>query len=112
VEPRQQLVRDLDRALAALKDWLREEVRVQLINYREGLKFQYFFPLVDQWLKQQEASLDDTLGSLLGSLTGAAEAMHLAEAERAERHRRLDKLIPLARRIESRLEAPETQTNL
>ena len=36
----------------------------------------------------------------------------LAEAERAERHRRLDKLIPLARRIEARLEAPETQANL
>jgi hypothetical protein len=112
VEPRQQLLRDLERALAALKDWLREEVRVQLINYREGLKFQYFFPLVDQWLKQQEASLDDTLGSLLGSLTGAVEAMHLAEEERAERHRRLDKLIPLARRIEARLEAPETPANL
>ena len=106
VEPRQQLLRDLERALAALKYWLQEEeVGVQLLNYREGLKFQYFFPLVDQWLKQQEASLDDTLGSLLGSLQGAAEAMHLAEAERANRRKRLEELIPLARRIEARLEA-------
>jgi hypothetical protein len=103
-EPRKQLLRDLERALAALKDWLQEEVRVQLLNYREGLKFQYFFPLVDQWLKLQEASLDDTLGSLLGSLQGAAEAMHLAEEERAARRQRLAELMPLAHRIEARLE--------
>jgi hypothetical protein len=104
-EPRKQLLRDLERALAALKDWLQEEVRVQLLDYREGLKFQYFFPLVDQWLKLQEASLDDTLGSLLGSLQGAAEAMHLAEEERAARRQRLTELIPLAHRIETRLAA-------
>jgi hypothetical protein len=109
VDPRRQLLRDLERALAALKDWLQEEVAVQILNYREGLKFQYFFPLVDRWLKLQEASLDDTLGSLLGSLTGAAEAMHLAEEERAARRRRLDELIPLARRIEGRLEAAAGQ---
>ena len=102
-EPRKQLLRDLERALAALKDWLMEELTAQLLNYREGLKFQYFFPLVDQWLKLQEASLDDTLRSLLGSLKGAAEAMHLAEEDRAERRRRLEQLIPLARRIEARL---------
>jgi hypothetical protein len=109
VDPRQQLLRDLARALAALKAWLGSELEGQLLNYREGLKFQYFFPLVDQWLKLQEAGLEDTLGSLLGSLAGAAEAMHLAEAERAERRRRLDQLIPLARRIEARLEAGERQ---
>ena len=104
VDPRRQLLRDLERALAALKDWLKSELESQLLNYREGLKFQYFLPLVDQWLKQQEASLADTLGSLLGSLQGAAEAMHLAEAERADRRRRLSQLIPLARRIEARLD--------
>ena len=109
VDPRRQLLRDLERALAALKTWLGSELEGQLLNYREGLKFQYFFPLVDQWLKQQEASLEDTLGSLLGSLSGAAEAMHLAEAERTERRRRLEQLIPVARRIEARLEAGETR---
>ena len=51
VDPRRQLLRDLERALAALKDWLGSELEGQLLNYREGLKFQYFFPLVDQWLK-------------------------------------------------------------
>ncbi len=108
-DPRRQLLRDLERALAALKDWLMEEITAQLLNYREGLKFQYIFPLVDQWLKEQEAGLADTLGSLLGSLKGAAEAMHLAETERAERRRRLEQLIPLARRIEARLDSGEPQ---
>jgi hypothetical protein len=104
-EPRQQLLRDLKRALAALKAWLQDDLEGQLLNYREGLKFQYFFPLVDRWLQQQEANLADTLGSILGSLQGATEAMHLAEAERAERRRRLDQLIPVARRIEARLDS-------
>ncbi|MCG2773419.1 MAG: hypothetical protein L6277_15195 [Desulfobacterales bacterium] len=110
VDPRKQLLRDLGRALDALKAWLGSELEGQLLNYREGLKFQFFFPLVDQWLKLQEAGLEDTLGSLLGSLSGAAEAMHLAEAERTDRSRRLDQLIPLARRIEARLEAGERQS--
>jgi hypothetical protein len=108
-DPRKQLLRDLERALAALKGWLESEVAVQLLNYRENLKFQYFFPLVDQWLKLQEASLDDTLGSLLGSLQGAAESMHLAEAERTARRQRLEELIPLARRIEARLATAASQ---
>ncbi len=60
---------------------------------------------MDRWLKQQEAGLEDTLGSLLGSLKGAAEAMHLAEGERQAR-RRLEQLIPVARRIEARLAEP------
>jgi hypothetical protein len=107
-EPRKQLLRDLERALAALKEWVQEEVQVQLLDYRERLKFQYFFPLVDQWLKLQEASLDDTLGSLLGSLEGATAAMHLAEEERAARRQRLEELIPLARRVEARLESQAT----
>jgi hypothetical protein len=109
VDPRRQLLRDLKRALATLKVWLGSELESQLLNYREGLKFQYFFPLVDQWLKKQEASLADSLGSLLGSLQGAAEAMQLEEAERAERRRRLEQLIPVARRIEARLEAGPPQ---
>jgi hypothetical protein len=102
-DPRKQLLRELERALAMLKEWLHEEVRVQLINYREGLKFKYFFPLVDQWLELQEASLDDTLGSLVGSLEGVTAAMHLAEEERLARRKRLTHLIPLANRIEGRL---------
>jgi len=73
------------------------------VDDRERLKFQYFFPLVDQWLKAQESGLEDTLGSLFGSLQGVAEAMHLAEEERQERRRRLQEMIPQVKDIESRL---------
>jgi hypothetical protein len=74
-----------------------------MVDYRERLKFQYFFPLVDQWLKAQEAGLEDTLGSLFGSLQGVAAAVHLAEAERQEWRRRLEEMLPRVRDVESRL---------
>lgn len=106
VEPRDQLQRDLERALISLKDWLHEEVQVQLLDYRERLKFQYFFPLVDQWLKQQEAGLEDTLGSLLGSLTGITAAVHLEETERQARESRLEEMLPAVQAIEARLSEP------
>ncbi len=105
-EPRSQLQRDLERALISLKDWLHEEVQVQLLDYRERLKFQYFFPLVDQWLKQQEAGLEDTLGSLLGSLSGLTAAVHLEETERQAREQRLEEMIPAVQAIEARLSEP------
>lgn len=74
-----------------------------LLDYRERLKFQYFFPLVDRWLKRQEAGLEDTLGSLVGSLSGLATAVHLEEAERQAREQRLDEMIPRLQAIEARL---------
>jgi hypothetical protein len=111
-EPRSRLQRDLERALSSLKDWLYEEVQVQLLDYREGLKFKYFIPLVDQWLKQQEAGLEDTLGSLVGSLSGLTEAVHLEETERRIREQRLEQMIPAVQSIELRLEAGGDQTKL
>jgi hypothetical protein len=105
-EPRRQLLRDLIHALDALKDWLQEEVQVQLLDYREGLKFRYFFPLVDQWLKQQEAGVEDTLGSLLGSLSGLTAAVHLEETERQARQQRLAQMLPAVQAIELRLSEP------
>ena len=105
-EPRGQLQRDLERALISLKDWLHEEVQVQLLDYRERLKFQYFFPLVDQWLKQQEAGVEDTLGSLLGSLSGLTATVHLEETERQARESRLEEMIPAVQAIEARLSEP------
>jgi hypothetical protein len=77
-----------------------------LLDYRERLKFRYFFPLVDQWLKEQEAGLEDTLGSLLGSLTGITAAVHLEETERQARESRLEEMIPAVQAIELRLSEP------
>ncbi len=92
--------------VASLQDWLQDEVRVQILDYRERLKFQYFFPLVDQWLKQQEAGLEDTLGSLLGSLSGLTTSVHLEETERQAREQRLEELIPTVQAAELRLSEP------
>ncbi len=105
-EPRRQLRRDLERALTSLKEWLREEVQVGLLDYRERLKFQYFFPLVERWLKQQEAGLEDTLGSLVGSLSGLTAAVHLEGGERQAREQRLEEMIPRLQAIEARLAEP------
>jgi hypothetical protein len=101
--PREQLLRDLTRALKAMKEWLLEQVKVQLVDYGERLKFQYFLPLTDRWLQQQETALSDALGSLLANLEGMTGAMHLEEEERAAHRRRLEELIPQAREIETRL---------
>ena len=103
VEPRRQLRRDLERALDSLKDWLLDEIRVELLDYRERLKFQYLFPLVDQWLQQQQANLVDTLDSLLGSLSGLATMVHLEETERQSRESRLEQMIPAIQAIEAGL---------
>jgi hypothetical protein len=104
VEPRRQLLRDLGRALKAIKEWLQEQVKVQLIDFEERLKFQYFLPLVDQWLKQQETALANTMRSLLTDLEGVAGTMQLEEEERAAKRRRLEELLPQARQIEIHLE--------
>jgi hypothetical protein len=103
VDPRSQLLAQLTRTLKALKGWLVEQVRVQLLDYQERLKFQYFFPLLDCWLKDQEASLENNLGSLLSGLEGVAGAMQLAEEERLARRRRLAELIPQVQRCEQHL---------
>lgn len=102
-EPQRQLRRDLERALTSLKEWLRGEVQVGLLDYRERLKFQYFFPLVDRWLQQQEVGLEDTLGSLVGSLSGLTAAVHLEGGERQAREQRLEEMILRLQAIEARL---------
>ena len=100
---RSQLLKDLSRALGAIKTWLLEQVRQILLDYGERLKFRYFFPLVDYWLKKQEADLNDLMGSLLTDLTGVAEAVRQEEANRAARRHRLGELVPIAQEIETSL---------
>jgi hypothetical protein len=104
IDPRSQLLRDLGRALKAIKEWLQEQVKVQLIDYEERLKFQYFLPLVDKWLQHQETALANTMRSLLTDLEGVAGSMHLEEEERTTRRRRLAELLPQAKNSETILE--------
>jgi hypothetical protein len=98
-------LQSLNRALKIMKKWLEEQVRMQLVDFGERLKFQFFFPLVDRWLKEQEAALDDALGSLLANFEGMAATVHLQEEERAARRRRLEELIPAVKGIEEQLVA-------
>jgi hypothetical protein len=104
-EPQGPLLRDLGRALKTIKNWLKAQVKVQMIDYQERLKFRYFLPLVDQWLQEQENHLDNTLGSLFADLEGVTGAMHLQEEERAVRRRRLGEMIPAVKEMEMQLAA-------
>jgi len=103
---RSQELQDLKHALVSLKKWLREEVRLLLLDCSERLKFRYFLPLVDYWVARQGANLDDLLGSLLTDLKGVAEALNQKEEDRAARGRRLEELLPRARVIEAGLVIP------
>ncbi len=103
LDPRRQLLRDLAWALKALKGWVKEEVQAQLVDYRERLKFQYFVPLVDHWLKTQEATLASNLNSLYANLEGLAGNLHLEEEARARRRRHLEELLPRVREVAARL---------
>ena len=102
-EPRRQMLRDLHKALKVVKAQLQEQVKVHLLDYGERLKFRYFFPLVDQWLKDQEADLDNALGSLMADLKGMAGAAGLEEEDRMGRRRRLEELLPRVEEVEMRL---------
>ena len=103
VDLRRQLLKDLARALKALKLWVKEEAKSQLLDYEERLKFRYFFPLVDQWLTHQEAALKNTLDSLVADLEGVTGDLRLEEEERQARQHRLEELLPEVREIEMRL---------
>jgi hypothetical protein len=50
--------------------------------------------------------VEDTLGSLLGSLSGLTAAVHLEETERQARQQRLAQMLPAVQAIELRLSEP------
>jgi hypothetical protein len=104
-DPRAQLLRDLHGALKAIKEWLQEEVRINLLDFGERLKFRYFFPLSDALTAQLQENLHNLLGALTTDLEGVAEAMQAGEADREARRRRAGELLPRVREIETRLAA-------
>ncbi len=100
---REQQLRDLARALKTIKAWLLEQVRVTLIDYGERLKFRYFFPLVEETVKQQEANLEALIETLTADLEGMADALRQEEAGREVKQSRLRELAAETRDIEARL---------
>ncbi len=110
-DPREQALQDLAWALRAIKDRLREEAKVDLIDFGERLKFRYFFLLVDGLTASLEAHLDDLLKSLLTGLEGVAAAMQEAGADQESRRQRLAALAQRAQEVEAALGGGEGQGN-
>jgi hypothetical protein len=108
-DPREQTIQNLAWALRAMKERLREEARVSLIDFGERLKFRYFFPLVDELSARLEAHLDDLLKSLTADLEGVAAAMHRAGADQERRRRRLGTLAQRAKEVEDNLSLSQHQ---
>jgi hypothetical protein len=108
-DPREQTLQNLAWALKTIKDRLREEARVDLIDFGERLKFQYFFRLVDGLSASLMAHLDDLLKSLLADLEGMVAAMREAEADQETRRQRLMVLAQRAQAVEEELSKREGQ---
>ncbi len=102
-DPREQLVQNLHRALQAIKERLREEAKMSLVDFGERLKFQYLFRLVDGLSASLEAHLDDLLKSLLADLEGVVAAMQQAGEDQETRRRRLAALAQKVKTVEQDL---------
>ncbi len=102
-DPREQTLQNLAWALRTIKERLREEAKVNLVDFGERLKFQYFFPLVDNLTASLEAHLNDLLKSLLADLEGVVQAMHQAGEDQETRRQRLEALAQRARQVEADL---------
>ena len=102
-DPREQTVQSLTWALRAMKERLREEAKVSLIDFGERLKFQYFFPLVDGLGAGLEAHLDDLLKSLLADLEGVMAAMRQAGEDQETRRQSLEALAQRVKALEQKL---------
>jgi hypothetical protein len=102
-DPREQTLRNLAWALKAIKDRLREEAKVGLVDFGERLKFRYFFPLVDGLAASLTDHLDDLLKSLLADLEVMAATMREAESDQESRRQRLTALARRARTLEEEL---------
>jgi hypothetical protein len=108
-DPRERLLQSLTWALQAIKDRLREEAKVSLVDFGERLKFRYFFPLVDGLTASLEAHLDDLLKSLLADLEGVVAAMRQVGTDQESRRQRLMALAERARQVEADLGGGEGQ---
>ena len=102
-DPRGRTLKSLAWALRAIKDRLREEAKVGLVDFGERLKFRYFFPLVDGLAAALTAHLDDLLKSLLADLEVMVATMHEAEADQESRRQRLVALAQRAKLVEEEL---------
>ncbi|MDD3581502.1 MAG: dynamin family protein [Desulfobacca sp.] len=111
---RERLRQSLSEALSRIKNQTLEETQRSLLDYAERLKFRYFFVLVDQVVREQEAGWQTALKSLLVDLDGLKEAIQQQEDYKADWRRRLQGVIAQDQQIETALidlrEAAERET--
>jgi hypothetical protein len=62
-------------ALKQIKSHTQAEMVDNLLSYSEGLKFQYFFPLLEYFATEQEHGLKSALAALLVDLEGVQDAI-------------------------------------
>ena len=88
-------------ALKHIKAHTRTEMADSLLSYSEGLKFQYFFPLLDHLAQDQEKSLKSSLAALLVDLEGVQETISQQSSRKASWRRDLAELALQVERFEN-----------
>ncbi len=79
-----------------------------LLSYSEGLKFQYFFPLLEYLAKEQESGLKSALAALLVDLEGVQEAISQKSHQKEIWRRQIAELAVEVERFENRLSGDST----
>jgi hypothetical protein len=88
-------------ALKHIKSHTQAEMADNLLSYGEGLKFQYFYPLLDFLAREQENGLKSSLAALLVDLQGVQEAISKQSYQKEAWRRQLAELAQEVERFES-----------
>lgn len=90
--PRERLHQALSQALEVIKHRTEQEMVENLLNYREGLKYRYFFPLTTELATAQETVLRSELAAVLVDLAGLNESLAAQRDQKAAWTRKLQDL--------------------
>ncbi len=108
VEQSERLKNSLADALTYIKAHTQAEMLDNLLSYCEGLKFQYFFPLLEYLAKDQESGLKSALTALLVDLEGVQEAISQKSHQKEVWRRQIADLAVEVERFEKDCLALET----
>lgn len=100
-ERRQRLVQSLSGALVSMKKYAKQDLGAALLDYSEGMKFRYFFPLVDQLVAEQENTWTTALSGVLVDLEGFQEVVGQQEEQKHQRRERLATVVEQLQQIEA-----------
>lgn len=83
IPPRERLHQALQQALGVIKRRTEQELAESLLNYAEGLKFRYFYPLISEMAQARENALRSELAAVLVDLAGVNEALAAESDQKA-----------------------------